>query len=248
MKNPEYVKLAIKIADKIFKVIKKEFLSDGKEKKNNGKDAGWYSKSSFRDNNCGNNWRKEKEMTDLIEELLQEAEEDEKRLHLAHVDLMLSELKRIELEVSSNFMQAEEEKQIIDDWAISKNVKLQEKSDRIVNQLKLFMQLQGEEVKTIDLPNGKLLKRKTPDKIEIVDLEKFLTNADKSMVTLQPEIVKPNLNKIKAYYKMTLKLPIGTKLIEGEEKFNIKLNEVKSGKEEVGIRAEQANTYRDVVW
>jgi hypothetical protein len=40
MKNPEYVKLAIKIADKIFKVIKKEFLSDGKEKKNNGKDAG----------------------------------------------------------------------------------------------------------------------------------------------------------------------------------------------------------------
>jgi hypothetical protein len=186
-------------------------------------------------------------MTDLIEELLQEAEEDEKRLHLAHVDLMLSELKRIELEVSSNFMQAEEEKQIIDDWAISKNVKLQEKSDRIVNQLKLFMQLQGEEVKTIDLPNGKLLKRKTPDKIEIVDLENFLINADKSMVTLQPEIVKPNLNKIKAYYKMTLKLPVGTKLIEGEEKFNIKLNEVKSGKEEAGIRAEQANTYRDVI-
>jgi hypothetical protein len=80
-----------------------------------------------------------------------------------------------------------------------------------------------------------------------VDLENFLINADKSMVTLQPEIVKPNLNKIKAYYKMTLKLPVGTKLIEGEEKFNIKLNEVKSGKEEAGIRAEQANTYRDVI-
>ena len=109
------------------------------------------------------------------------------------------------------------------------------------------MESQDTEVKTIDLPNGKLLRRKTPDKIEIVDLEKFLEKADKSMVTLQPEMVKPNLNKIKAYYKMTLKLPEGTKLIEGEEKFNIKLNEVNNGKEEAGTGVEQTEAYRDVV-
>jgi hypothetical protein len=188
-----------------------------------------------------------KTMTDLIEELLQEAEQEERELHLAHVDLMLSEMRKLEVAIASKFAQAEEEKKIIDEWAISRNVKLQEKSDRIVTQLKLFMESQDAEVKTIDLPNGKLLRRKTPDKIEIVDLEKFLINADKSMVTLQPEIVKPNLNKIKAYYKMTLKLPEGTKLIEGEEKFNIKLNEVNNGTKETGTGVEQTEAYRDVV-
>jgi hypothetical protein len=186
-------------------------------------------------------------MTDLIEELLQEAEADERKLHLAHIDLMLSEMRKLEVAIASNFAQAEEEKQIIDEWAINKNVSLQEKADRITSLLKLFMESQSDEVKTIDLPNGKLLRRKTPDKIEIVDLEKFLINADKSMVTLQPEIVKPNLNKIKAYYKMTLKLPEGTKLIEGEEKFNIKLNEVNNGTKETGTGVEQTEAYRDVV-
>ena len=184
---------------------------------------------------------------DFIEELLEEAEKEERELHLAHIDLMLSEMRKLETTIASNFAQAEEEKQIIDEWAINRNVKLQEKIDRITSLLKLFMESQDAEVKTIDLPNGKLLRRKTPDKIEIVDLEKFLEKADKSMVTLQPEMVKPNLNKIKAYYKMTLKLPEGTKLIEGEEKFNIKLNEVNNGTKETGIGAEQANTYRDVV-
>ena len=166
---------------------------------------------------------------------------------LAHIDLLLSEMIRIEVEIATNFAQAEEEKQIIDNWAMSRNVKLQEKVDRITSSLKLFMESQNEDVKTIDLPNGKLLRRKTPDKIEIVDMELFLQNANKSMFTIQPEIVKPNLTKIKAYYKMTQRVPAGTQLIEGEEKFNIKLNEVNNGTKETGIGAEQTNSYRDAV-
>ena len=186
-------------------------------------------------------------MTDLIEELLQEAEADERKLHLAHIDLMLSEMRKLEVAIASNFAQAEEEKQIIDEWAMNKNVGLQEKADRITSLLKLFMESQGEEVKTIDLPNGKLLRRKTPDKIEIVDMEAFLQNANKSMFTLQPEMVKPNLTKIKAFYKMTQRVPVGTRLIEGEEKFNIKLNEVNNGTKETRTGVEQADSYRDVV-
>ena len=183
-------------------------------------------------------------MSDLIEKLFAE---DDSKLHLAHIDIMLSELKKLEESISSNFMQSEEEKKIIDDWAINKNVKLQEKADRITSFLKLFMESQLDEVKTIDLPNGKLTIRKGADKIVIVDMEKFLQNANKSMFTVQPETVKPNLTKIKAFYKKTLKLVEGTELIEGEEKFNIKLNEVKDGKEEVRAGVEQANEYRDVV-
>ena len=187
-------------------------------------------------------------MADFIEELLQETEEKEKELHLAHIDLMLSELRKLEVEIASNFSQSEEEKKIIDEWAISKNVKLQEKADRITSLLKLFMDGQSEDVRTIDLPNGKLTRRKGQDKIVIVDMEKFLQNAEKSMVSIQPEIVKPNLNKIKAYYKMTQKIPLGTELIEGEEKFNIKIKEIEeNGKKEVRAGAKQTNEYRDVV-
>jgi len=180
-------------------------------------------------------------MTDLIEELLQEAEEDEKKLHLAHIDLMLSEMRKLEETISNNFAQSEEEKKIIDEWAITKNVKLQEKGDRIASLLKLFMESQSEDVKTIDLPNGKLTRRKGADKIVIVDMEKFLQNANKNMVTVQAEIIKPNLTKIKSYYKMTLKLVEGTELIEGEEKFNIKLKEIEDGTKETRTGAEQAD-------
>jgi len=192
-------------------------------------------------------------MDNFIDELLAEAEENEKQLHLAHIDLMLSEMKKLESEIETNFEQAEEEKRIIDSWAVSKNLKLQERIERITTLLKLFMDSQGNEVKTIDLPHGRLQRRRQPDKIEIVDLEKFLSNADRSMVTLQPEIVKPNLNKIKAYYRMTQKLPEGTRLIEGKEKFSIKLNnsqnkeEEANGKKQTRVGTEQTNSYRDAV-
>jgi len=186
-------------------------------------------------------------MTDLIEELLQEAEEDEKKLHLAHIDLMLVEMRKLEEAISSNFAQAEEERVIISEWALVKNEKLQQKADRITSLLKLFMESQDEEIKTIDLPNGKLTRRKGSDKIVIVDMEKFLQNANKSMFTLQPEMVKPNLTKIKAFYKMTLKVPEGTELIEGEEKFNIKIKEIEDGTKETRTGVEQTNEYRDAV-
>ena len=70
------------------------------------------------------------------------------------------------------------------------------------------------------------------------------------MINLHPEIVKPNLNKIKAYYKMTQKVPQGTKLIEGKEKFSIKLKqngEEENGKEEAGAGTKQTDSYRNVI-
>ena len=188
-------------------------------------------------------------MTELIEELLKEAEQEENKLQLAHVDLMLSEMKSIQQQIDSNFLQAEEEKKIIDNWVIAKNLKLQEKVERITTQLELFMNMTPD-VKTVDLPNGKLLKRKQPDKIEIVDMDQFLSEANSQMLVIQPEIVRPDLNKIKAFYKRTLKVPEGTKLIIGKEKFSIKLKqhgEEENGKKEVRTGIKQTNSFRDAV-
>jgi hypothetical protein len=72
-------------------------------------------------------------------------------------------------------------------------------------------------------------------------------------------MVKPNLTKIKAFYKMTQKVPLGTKLIEGEEKFNIKLGATskettphkketkEDGTKETRVGVKQTNEYRDAV-
>ncbi len=189
-------------------------------------------------------------MDNFIDELLAEAEAEEFKLHLAHVDLVLVEISNLNEEIQKNFTQAEEEKRLIDEWALSKNSKLQDRIDWMTRKLEAFMKEQGDDVKTIDLPNGKLLRRKQPDKIEIVDMEKFMLNADQTMISIIPEIVKPDMNKIKAFYKRSMFLPEGTKLIVGKENFSIKLKqrgEEENGKTETRVGVEQTGTLKNVI-
>ena len=96
------------------------------------------------------------------------------------------------------------------------------------------MEEQGD-AKTIDLANGKLLKRKQPTKVEITSMDEFLQNDNLYQLgTSQPETIKPNLNMIKAFINMTKKIPQGVKVIEGSEKFSIKLK--KHGVEDKGTK------------
>jgi len=52
-------------------------------------------------------------------------------------------------------------------------------------------------------------------------MEVFLAGANSQMVSVVPETVKPDLNKIKAFIKMTTKVPAGVNLIEGKEEFKL---------------------------
>ena len=189
--------------------------------------------------------------TSFLDELLLEAEANEHKLHLAHVDLILVEMMNLEEQIKQNFEQSEVEKKIIDEWTLRKNSKLQDRFDWMSKQLERFMYEQGDDVKTIDLPNGKLLRRKQPDKIEIADMDTFMLNADSSMLTVIPEAVRADLNKIKAYYKRSLRVPEGAKLVIGEDKFSIKLKP--NGEEENGTETEvrtgnkQTSTYQAAV-
>jgi translation initiation factor 2 alpha subunit (eIF-2alpha) len=54
-------------------------------------------------------------------------------------------------------------------------------------------------------------------------MEVFLANANSQMVTVVPETVKPDLTKIKAFIKMTTRIPHGVNVIEGAEKFSLTL-------------------------
>lgn len=87
-------------------------------------------------------------------------------------------------------------------------------------------------MKTIELPHGTLKLRKQPDKVEITNMEVFLANANSQMVTVIPETVKPDITKIKAFIKMTSKVPDGVSLIEGTEKFSLVLRNSASTVEE----------------
>ena len=187
----------------------------------------------------------------FLDELLEEAEAKEVKLHLAHVDLVLAEISNLKEQIQTNFEQTEKEVQILNEWTLRKNSKMQDKIEWMTTKLESFMNEQGEDVKTIDLPRGKLLRRKQPDKIEIIDMEKFMLNADQSMLTVQMETVRADMNKIKAYYKRRLVPPEGTRLIVGLNKFSIKLNnnnkENENGKKEIGSGNKQADPYKAVV-
>ncbi len=162
------------------------------------------------------------ESTSFIDELLAEAESAECRLTLAHYDLLILEYSKLQDEITRNFEEAEREKQIIHEWAIQRNSKIQDKADYILRKLEAYIREEGK--KTIDLPHGILKIRKRPDKVEIDNLDAFLSEASGSFVQIIPEQLKPDLNKIKAYIKQTGAIPAGVNYIIGEEDFSLKLN------------------------
>ena len=158
----------------------------------------------------------------FLDDLLAEAEQKEQLQSEAYADLLISEVAKLESEIAKNFKTAEEEINIIKDWSLKKNSVIQERADLIKLKLENFIRESGK--KTIDLANGILKIRKSPDKIEITDMEVFLANANSQMINVVPESVKPDLSKIKAYMKMTGGKPIaGVTVIEGSENFKLTL-------------------------
>ena len=176
--------------------------------------------------------------SDFIDQLLKEAEANEQKLSREFADLMLIEISQLEKQIQSNFEQAAREREIIRNWALTRNSSVASRIDFLSKKLELFIKETGE--KTINLPNGILKMHKKPDKVEVEDLELFLKNARKECISIIPEQVKPNLMAIKNHIK-TRPTPKGVKVIEGDIEFSYKLNGVENGKEEAGAGIKQAS-------
>ena len=162
------------------------------------------------------------EETNFIDMLIEEAEADETKQTNAYFDLIIVEIKKLEAEIEQNFLNAEAEVEIIKNWSLTRNTKLSDKADFLKLKLESFIRQEGK--KTIDLPNGTLKLRKLPDKVEISDMEKFLEGATQDVITVIPEAIKPDLNKIKAYLKNTGHILPGINVIEGKEEFKLTIN------------------------
>lgn len=162
--------------------------------------------------------------SNFIDQMLQEISEKETKMELAHADMVLKEISSLQSGISKILEQAEEEKIIIHEWAIQRSAKLNERAEWLTKKLEAFMNEQEASIRTIDLAHGQLLRRKQVEKISVDDLNTFLLNPNLSqLTTTTPEVVKPDLNKIKAFYKMTRKIPEGCSLLESSDKFSIKL-------------------------
>ena len=181
----------------------------------------------------------------FLDELIKTAEDKEEQQTEAYFDLLLLSIRTLSQQIAYNFNEAEKECSLINNFVLHKNTQLQERIKWL--ELKLEAFIREREEKTITLPNGTLKMHKKPDKVEIEDLELFLKKAKPEMLTIIPEQVKPDLNKIKTYIK-TKPVPPGVKILEGKEEFSYKLNGEDNGrKKETGTGVEQDSEFRAVV-
>ena len=186
----------------------------------------------------------------FIDDLVKEAEEKEQKLNRELADLMLLEISNLQNEIERVFDQAEKERTIIKNWAITKNSKLAGRIDWISKKLELF--LKEENVKTLELAFGTIRFRKGPDRVEILDNELFLNNANSSCLMIIPETAKADLNKIKAFIKRSGRTPKGCEITTGEVKFSYSINnhkeiEVNGTKKEIRTGSEQKNKLSVVI-
>ncbi|NJD23313.1 MAG: hypothetical protein FIA82_11690 [Melioribacter sp.] len=119
----------------------------------------------------------------FLNELLLEVEQKEKQMELAQVDMILKEISSLNSDIAKILSQAEEEKQIMCEWAIQRSAKLNERVDWLSKKLEAFMNEQEPSVRTIDLAHGQLLRRKQVEKISVGNLETFLLNKNLSQLT-----------------------------------------------------------------
>ena len=171
----------------------------------------------------------------FMEALLDEVIEQEQVQSESLADLVLIEIRDLTARIETTLEQAAEEKQIIDDWALTRSAKFSERIDFLSKKLEAFMTTRYEQdgTKTVDLANGQLKVRKKPDRVEVQDMEQFLQHASRDLVSTVPESVKPDLMAIKQFVKRTGgRAPQGVRIIEGKEEFSYKLKGTTNGKSE----------------
>ena len=172
-----------------------------------------------------------KEETNFIDELIRESEERDKKLEQSHLDLILIEIRKLEDEVGKNFDTAAQEREIIKNWALERNSMLSSRIEWLSRKLELY--LREEDLKTLDLPNGIISIRKQPEKISVIDEEKFFNAATSNLLSIKPEVAVPDLLKIRSFIKKTGRVPDGVEVSTQEEKFSYTIKRNDNGKEKV---------------
>ena len=168
----------------------------------------------------------------FIDQLLAEAEMKEKKLEQAQLDLILIEIRKLEDQVEKNFDTAAQEREIIKNWALERNEMLTNRIEWLSKKLETY--LREENLKTLNLAHGIIRLRKQPEKITVMDEEKFYKKATSDLLNIIPETAKPDLLKIRSWIRRTGRIPEGVEVSTQEEKFSYTIKRNDNGKEKTG--------------
>jgi len=163
----------------------------------------------------------EQEGSSFIQEIIAEAEANEKKLEQAHIDLILLEIRDLNSQVENTFDQANRECELIKSFALRKNSSTVSKIEFLEKKLEAY--LKEENLKTLQLAHGEIKLRKSPPRVEITDMTELLKHVDASVLDEIPSTIKVNLTKLRSYISRTGKIPKGCTSLEGETKFHYKI-------------------------
>ncbi len=163
---------------------------------------------------------------DWLQELLdaEEVNEEKQKLEMNKIlaDRALAAIAVLESKINEVNDIAEKEITLIQQWNLSELNKLQKKIDWLVWNLSNYMTALGE--KTVSLPHGQLKMRMGRDKVEVVDLQKFLPLGQRlGLVRTIAAKVEPDLVAIANHIKLNgNKPPAGIMLTPAQPKFSYK--------------------------
>ena len=174
----------------------------------------------------------------FIDELLLESEQKEKeqllQMNRLRADQILATLMVLEKQADGVNTLVEDEIQILEEYRQVELQKVQKKTSWLAYNLEQFIRSSNE--KTINLPHGSIKLRMGRDKVEITDLEKFLTVADKKGLLRELPSV-PDLQKIKDHIQNRKGIPPGVTLTPAQTRFSYTTKGKNNGNGE-GLSAE----------
>ena len=113
---------------------------------------------------------------------------------------------------------ADREVDKIEKWREAENEKIQRKIDWHEQGLRGFLWQSG--AKTISLINGKLKRIKGRDRVEIPDVDAFVSQAPGEFLNVK---TIPDKTSVMAHIKETGEIPDGVDLVTGEDSFKVSL-------------------------
>ena len=170
----------------------------------------------------------EKQMPPWLQELVDQTEERDQHnlleMNKLRADQALAAIAVIEEKIAETEQIAEQEVALITNWKESETTKLHNKINWLTFNLEKFIRSTGDA--TIALAHGTIKIRKSRDKIEIVDLQKFSVIGQRHGLLRRIEAKdEPDMNAIRGFIKLNGGKPCaGVILTPGQPTFSYKTN------------------------
>ena len=170
-------------------------------------------------------------MRTFIDEMLEEAEvrdaQDRVEFNKLQADQALAAIAKLDSQIDEANSIADQEIALIEKFRETEVARIEKKRSWLLFNLEPFMRRHHSETseKSLNLPHGKLSLRKGREKVEVEDLEAFLTVATKlNLLRTIEESHEPDLKAIAAYIQKSRgDIPPGVRVVPAAVNFSYSL-------------------------